>query len=154
MCITKGLCSAPCVKEQPNWPVKGTYSMFPLSLFLSFHLSSSLQSNGCQSAQLTAVSTGKQSIHRFKLPLPLSKCPLNLIPHLSLFLSVCLLLFLSLYVMLLLFFPTSPCSHSLHSSLLTSTFFFFNNDEALSCLPSFHLPFSLSRPLPPIYDDF
>lgn len=73
-----------------------------IACFPSYSLSSrppTSQSSGCHSAQLTAVSTRRQSIHRFKLPLPLSKRPLNLIPHLSLlFLSSSsfLLLFLSL----------------------------------------------------------
>lgn len=104
MCITKGLYSVACVIEQPNWPVKGTYSLFLLSL-----LTPTSQSNGCHSAQLTAVSAGQQSIHRFKLPLPLSKCPLNLIPHLSSSLSHSLPLFVFLFFSL--FHAPSLLSH-------------------------------------------
>ena len=154
MCVTKGLCSAACVKEQPNWPVKGTYSLSPLSLCLL-----PPQSNGCHSELLTAVSAGQQSICRFKLPLPLSKCPLNLIP-------ICLFLFLSpssSFSVSCLFssFPPAPaltpftffspprcsslsCSvswRSLRFRLITKLFLVF-----LSCLS-----FSLSFPLLPVY---
>lgn len=70
------------MREQPTviGLSKEQIAYFPL---LSFLTSTFPLSNSCHSTQLTAVITGQQSMQRFKLPLPLSYCPLYLTLHLS-----------------------------------------------------------------------